>query len=66
MFYPNGIGQPAGHGPIVRAGLSAYKVLDTLVLRRNNRADYRSEKVLIPGRKLLYVAVMKAASRRCD
>ncbi len=32
-------------------------------LRRKNRADYRFEKALIPGRKLLYVAVPKAASR---
>ena len=63
LLYPHGVGQPARYGALARAGLSAYDVLDTLVLRRKYRADYRSEKVLIPGRRLLYVAVPKAASR---
>ena len=47
----------------MRAGLAAYNVLDALVLRRKNRADYRTDVVLVPGRKLLYAAVPKAASR---
>ncbi len=63
LLYPNGVGQPVRYGSVMRAGLSAYKVLDTLALRRKNRANYRSEKVLLPSRKLLYVAVPKAASR---
>ncbi len=63
LLYPNGVGKPPRDGAVMRAGLSAYNALDTLVLRRKNRADYRFEKALIPGRKLLYVAVPKAASR---
>ena len=63
LLNPNGTGQPVRYGRAMRAGLLAYNALDTLVLRRKNRADYRSEKVLVPGRKLLYVAVPKAASR---
>ena len=49
--------------PLLRTALSAYRVLDLLVWRTASRADYRSEKVLIPSRRLLYVAVPKAASR---
>ena len=63
LLNPNGIGQPVRYGPVMRTGLAAYEVLDTLVLRRKNRADYRSEKVLVPRRKFLYVAIPKAASR---
>ena len=63
LLYSDGVGQPARYGPVMRAGLSAYSVLDTLVLRRKNRANYRTDVALVPGRKLLYVAVPKAASR---
>ncbi len=63
LLYPDGVGQPARRSLPMRATLPLYNLLYASLPRRRSRADCRTEIALIPRRKLLYVAVPKAASR---
>jgi len=48
---------------LLGALLFAYRLLDSLVLKKASKADYGSEKYLMTGQKVLYVGVPKVATR---
>jgi len=53
---------PVSRG-LTRVALSSYCTYDSLFLKRASRPDLKSEKVVLPAYKLLYVAVPKSMTR---